>query len=110
MNFESFTFCPNLTSGVMQRWLLTCPALLFALLLDAPLLNMRFLSSLIGSVDDLAFATFIRLPGFTLDFFMRFSDRLKAIHDLVKHESIHLKPSQLLRPWVQAKMNLSIVG
>src|SRR6267142_6903408 len=79
MNFESFTFCPNLTSGAMQRWLLACPTLLFDLLLDAPLPDMRFLSSLIGSHDDLGFPTVIRLPGFTLDFFIHFSDRRRAV-------------------------------
>jgi len=45
---------------------------------------MRLLSSLIGSRDDLGFPTVIRLTGLTLDFFMHFSDRLRAVMSLYK--------------------------
>jgi hypothetical protein len=39
---------------------------------------MRLSLSLIGWRGDLDFPTVIRLPGFTLDLFMHFSDRLRA--------------------------------
>ena len=79
----------------MQRWLVACPILLFDLLIDAPLPEMRLLPFLIGPRDDLSFVTDFRLPGFTLDFFMNFSDRCRQLYAVTKPEAGTLGPC----PW-----------
>src|ERR1041385_6461877 len=78
MNFESFTFCPSLTSAAIQRYPLACISPLFEVLAGAPLLRIIFSLTFFSLRTSFCF-TAIPLLSFTLVFFMCFSDRLQVV-------------------------------
>src|ERR1051325_7524728 len=79
MNFESFTFCPSLTSAAIQRYPLACISPLFEVLAGAPLLRVIFSLTFFSLRTSFRFSTAIPLHSFTLVFFMCFSDRLQVV-------------------------------